>query len=233
MFDTPKLYGIGVGPGDPDLMTIKAARILEKISVIAFPSPQLGSSLTRDIALPHLNLSAEQIPLRMPIDVATPNPDIYHDWSKIILPYLQSSKDVAILCEGDPLLYGSFQYIMEIIKPHFPVEVIPGINSVNSAAANAKIALCSYHQHRHILSATDDIKNITDILSLHDPCAILKIGKKLNNIRNITRKYNRENTATVISYASWEKQKIIPLKDIPPSTSSIPYFSIILIPSQK
>ena len=231
--ETPTLYGVGVGPGDPDLITIKATKILQKISVIAFPSPQEGRSLTHDIAIPHLNPNAEKIPLRMPIDVGTPSFGVYSDWYEIIIPHLESGKDVAILCEGDPLLYGSFQYIMKIIKPAFHIEIIPGISSLNSAAAAAKIALCSYHQHLHLISATDNIKNINHILSLNYPCAILKVGKKLISIRNVIRENNRENLSIVVSYASWNNQKIIPLNDIPISENSIPYFSIILIPSRE
>jgi precorrin-2/cobalt-factor-2 C20-methyltransferase len=225
---TGTLYGIGVGPGDPELITLKALRILQNISVVAFPAPKDGHSLTYSIAKNHIKPQTQKIFLRMPINPGTPNPNIYLSWQKQISPFLDKGQNVAVLCEGDPMLYGSFQYIMTLMISLYPVVVIPGISSVSAASASLLFPLCSYHQHFHIISATDSPQNINHILSLPHPCAILKVGKRLPSFLEIIRSHNKLNLAFVASYASFPQQSLTPLSDFSPS-DTLPYFSLILI----
>ncbi len=125
------LYGLGIGPGDPDLITIKALRILQAVPVIAYPAPETGDSLARSIVSPHLNGDQQEIPIRMPMLSARFPAQAVYDWAaEAIGSHLEAGSDVAVLCEGDPFFYGSFMYLFARMAARHTVEVIPGVSSL-------------------------------------------------------------------------------------------------------
>ena len=106
------VYGLGVGPGDPELITLKAHRILARVPVIVYPATAEGQSLARAIALPHLNPAAREIAIRIPIDSGDfSDASLYDEAARTIEADLDAGLDVAVLCEGDPFFYGSFMYL--------------------------------------------------------------------------------------------------------------------------
>src|SRR3546814_2327553 len=133
---TGTLYGIGVGPGDPELLTLKAVRILNSVPVIAWPAPLQGEGLARSIAAPHLPGGQMEIAIRMPIEAARfPAQEVYDRAAAEIGEHLAAGRDVAVLCEGDPFFYGSFMYLFGRMAGRFPVQVVPGVSSLTAAAA--------------------------------------------------------------------------------------------------
>ena len=130
---TGTLYGVGVGPGDPELLTLKAVRILQGVPVVAYPATPQGGAQARDIAAAWLT-GKREISITMPcmLDRGPVNQG-YDAAAVVIAEELTAGHDVAILCEGDPLFYGSFSYLLQRLGDHFPCVVIPGINSVRSA----------------------------------------------------------------------------------------------------
>ena len=146
------LYGLGLGPGDPNLVTIKAAAILRHVPVIVYVTPMRNDkptvSLARSIATPHLIGEKKEIsiPIVMLSD-PTSGRQIYDEVSNEISGYLESGQNVAVLCEGDPLLYGSFMYVLDRLKDDHTVLTVPGVSSLSAAAAAANSAV-SYPQSK-------------------------------------------------------------------------------------
>ena len=141
---TGTLYGVGVGPGDPELITLKAHRILQSVPVIAWPAPLEGDSMARTIAAPHLPGGQTEIPIRMPlVSERFPAQAVYDRAAEDIRGHLADGRDVAVLCEGDPFVYGSFMYIFARLAKHFAVRVVPGVSSLTAGAAAMGMAIAS------------------------------------------------------------------------------------------
>ena len=132
---TGTLYGLGIGPGDPELITLKALKRLQAVPVIAYPAPQEGDSLARAIVAPHLDGAQREIAIRMPMVAARfPAQEVYDRAAEAIGGELEAGRDVAVLCEGDPFFYGSFMYLFGRMAERYPVEVIPGVSSLTRRA---------------------------------------------------------------------------------------------------
>jgi precorrin-2/cobalt-factor-2 C20-methyltransferase len=142
---TGTAYGMGVGPGDPELITLKAHRILRACPVVAYPAPDQGDSLTREIVAPHLPGEQTEIAIRIPmVSERFPAQAIYDQAADDIGAHLDAGRDTAILCEGDPFLYGSFMYLFARLAERFPVEVIPGVSSLTASARRSpRATTCS------------------------------------------------------------------------------------------
>jgi precorrin-2/cobalt-factor-2 C20-methyltransferase len=225
------LYGLGLGPGDPDLVTIKAADILRDVPVIVYVTPVRGgkstASFARSIAAPHL--IGEKTEISIPIvmlDDPVPGRRVYDEVSKEILGYLESGRDVAVLCEGDPLLYGSFMYVLERLKDDHTVITVPGVSSLSAAAAAANLPLVTRHQSLAIIPATLSEDEIKARLLVADGAAILKIGRNIAKVKKVLGELGRLTRALYVERASMAGEKVLPLSDAP---DDAPYFSIILI----
>jgi len=123
-----RLFGVGVGPGDPDLITLKALKILQSAPVIAYPAPEAGVSLARAIAAPHIPPGRREVVIRMPLDPKRfPDRSTYDEAAAAIGEHLRNGDDVAVICEGDPFFYGSFMYLFDRLSDEFEVQVVPGV----------------------------------------------------------------------------------------------------------
>ena len=124
---TGTLYGLGIGPGDPELITLKALRLLRAAPVLAYPAPEHGESLARRIIAPHLDGERIEVAIRMPlVEARFPAQQVYDRAAEELGEHLDADRDVAVLCEGDPFFYGSFMYLFGRMAERFPVEVVPG-----------------------------------------------------------------------------------------------------------
>ncbi|MBV8538564.1 MAG: precorrin-2 C(20)-methyltransferase, partial [Alphaproteobacteria bacterium] len=130
------LYGIGVGPGDPELITLKGLRLLRSCPVLAYPAPEAGDSLARQIAAIHLPGGQLEIPIRMPLLADRfPAQEVYAKAAADIAGHLSAGRDVAVVCLGDPFFYGSFMYLFARLAAQQRVVVVPGITSVSAGTA--------------------------------------------------------------------------------------------------
>ena len=212
---TGKAIGIGVGPGDPEVMTLKGARILSQSTVVAYPAPEEGDSLARRIAAPHLPDNATEIVIRMPLSANRfPVEGVYDRAAAEIAAHLAAGRDVAILCEGDPFFYGSFMYLFARLANDWPVEVVPGVSSLTACAAMSRKALAAQNDVLTVLPAPlpDDI--LRDRLAASDAAAIIKVGRHLPRINALLQEMGLADQAEYIEHATMADQHQAPLSEL-------------------
>ena len=175
---TGTLYGLGIGPGDPELITLKALRLLQAADVVAYPAPEQGDSLARRIVAPHLSGGQAELAIRMPLSVARfPAQAVYEQAAGDLAAHLKAGRNVAVLCEGDPFLYGSFMYLFGRLSEDFPVEIVPGVSSLTACAAALQYPLVSRNDVLTVIPAPLDDETIAHKLLHTDAAAILKLGR--------------------------------------------------------
>ncbi len=224
------LYGLGLGPGDPDLVTIKAAAVLAAVQVIAYVSPLrdgvAAASFARAIAAPHL--AGEKIEISIPIamlDDPEPGQRAYDQAALEIAEHLQAGRDVAVLCEGDPLLYGSFMYVLERLKGSAGIITVPGVSALGAAAAAANLPLVSRQQSLALVPGTLPEAEIKSRIQAADAAAVYKVGRNMTKVRRVLEQLGLLDGAFYIERASLPEARVLALVDAP---DDAPYFSIIL-----
>lgn len=223
------LYGVGVGPGDPELLTLKAARILSTAPVIAYPAPLQGDSLARGIAAAHLNPQAEEIALRMAFDPAKRADDVYDAGAEAIAAHLAAGRDVAVLCEGDPFFFGSFLYLFARLGDSVPVQVVPGVSSLMACAAVAGHPLTARDDALVVIPAPRPESEIEALLTMAEAAAIMKVGRHLPKVLRVLQRLGLIEQAQYIERAGQTGQRILPLADVQTNAETSPYFAMILI----
>src|SRR6516162_7686828 len=132
-----QLFGIGVGPGDPELLTLKALRLLRAAPVVAYPAPEQGDSFARSIVAIWLEARQREIAIRIPMQPGPPHATIYDAAAAALATELDRGDDVALLCQGDPLFYGSFVHFLDRLAGRYRIEIVPGVPSIAACAAAA------------------------------------------------------------------------------------------------
>ncbi|MDE0533164.1 MAG: precorrin-2 C(20)-methyltransferase [Albidovulum sp.] len=222
------LYGVGVGPGDPELMTIRAERLIRNAGVIAYPAPENGESFARSIAATSIQPATVEIPIRIPIQASRfPVQEIYDAASNRVSAHLLGGDDVVVICQGDPFFYGSFMYLFERLKDRFRVRVVPGVTSMTACAAAALHPLCARNESLTVLPATLENGVLEERIVADGAFAIVKVGRHLERIRKLLRSLGRESESLFIAHATLSGQFVSALADAP---ESAPYFSMILVP---
>ena len=182
---TGTLYGIGVGPGDPELMTVKAVRILQSAPVIAYPAADDGDSSARMIAAQFLPETAIEIAIRVPMRPGKMPVEVYDQAARDIASHLAEGRDVAVLCEGDPFFYGSFMYLHDRLAGTWPCQVVPGVSSLTACAAATAHPLVRRNDTLIVLPATLSDEELAARLQTNNAAAILKVGRHLPRLRMI------------------------------------------------
>ncbi len=222
-----KATGIGVGPGDPELMTLKGARILGAAEVVAYPAPETGESLARRIAAPHLRPDATEIAIRMPLSADRfPVEAVYDEAAAGIGEHLAAGRDVAILCEGDPFFYGSFMYLFARLAQDWPVEVVPGVSSLTACAAATRLALAARSDVLTVLPAPLPDETLRARLADCDAAAIIKLGRHMPRVRALLEALDLADNAHYVAHATLPGEESTPLAAAP---DEAPYFSMILV----
>lgn len=221
------LYLVGVGPGDPELLTLKAARLLAEVLVVAYPTTGDGAALARDIATAHLNPAAEHLPVAIPMAVERgPAQSAYDAAAAAIKTHLAAGRHVAWLCEGDPLFYGSAMYLLERLGGTAPVAVIPGVTSLTAAAAALPRPLAARNEVLKVLPAPLDTAVLRAELLTASSAAIIKLGRHFDRIRQLLGETGHAANAMVVEHATTPRQRITPLAAF--GHEERPYFSTIL-----
>ena len=222
-----KLYGIGLGPGDPELMTLKAARLIQSARVIAYPSLAGSTSFARDIAADFIAPDAREIDMQVPMTVERgPAQAAYDRGAAEIRAALEAGDDVVVLCEGDPFFYGSFMYIFARLSGDFDVEVVPGVTSVTACAAAAQRPLTARNEVLTVLPGPLPEAALKTRISESDSVAIMKVGRHLPKIRQVIDDLGLTQHAHYVARASGVQEQVCPLSEAP---EKAPYFSMILI----
>jgi precorrin-2/cobalt-factor-2 C20-methyltransferase len=221
-------YGVGVGPGDPELLTLKARRIIGTVAVVAYPRTETGDSLARRIAAPHLPSGIVELAVALPMTVdREPARSAYDLAAREIASHLSAGRGVAFLCEGDPFFYGSFMYLHQRLKRAFACEVVPGVPSLMAAAAVAGQPLASRNDVMTVLPAPLDHERLEDAIARSDSVAIVKVGRHFPKIRRLLRDAGLVERAMLVARATHADQRITPLAEI--EDDDQPYFSTILV----
>ncbi len=233
-----KLYGVGLGPGDPELMTVKAARLISEASVIAYHSARHGRSIARSVAEPYLREGQIEEKLVYPVTTETTDhpggyegaiADFYELSAKRLAEHLDAGRDVVLLCEGDPFFYGSYMYMHERLSGRFEAIVVPGVTSVSAASSVLGRPLVQRDEVLTVLPGTLPAPELARRLADTDAAAVLKLGRTFSSVREAFAEAGKLDDAVFVERATWGQQRIEPLASVDPST--VPYFSLALLPS--
>jgi precorrin-2 C20-methyltransferase/precorrin-3B C17-methyltransferase len=235
---TGRLWGVGLGPGDPELMTVKAARLIGSADVIAFHSARHGRSIARSVAAPYLREGQLEEHLMYPLTTeSTDHPggyqgamdDFYADCAARLAAHLDAGRDVVVLAEGDPLFYGSYMHMHKRLADRYPCEVVPGVTSVSAAAAVLGRPLCERDEVLTVLPGTLPPDVLAERLRTTDAAAVMKLGRTFSNVREAFELAGRLDEAWYVERATTSEQRTAPLAEVDPD--SVPYFSLALLPS--
>jgi precorrin-2 C20-methyltransferase/precorrin-3B C17-methyltransferase len=233
-----RLYGVGVGPGDPELVTVKAARLIGAADVIAYHCARHGRSTARRIAEPYVRDGQIEEALVYPITVeATDHPggyrgaldDFYAEASTRLAEHLDAGRDVVVLAEGDPFFYGSYMHMHERLAHRYHTEVVAGVTSMNAASAALRRPLVERDEVLTVLPGTLPPEELAARLAATDSAAVLKLGRTFGSVRGAAEQAGRLAELYYIERASTPEERQGPLADIDPDT--VPYFSLALLPS--
>ncbi|MDR2054861.1 MAG: precorrin-2 C(20)-methyltransferase [Desulfovibrio sp.] len=225
------LYAVGVGPGAPDLVTLRAAHILGGVdAVLAASSSGNDYSSALNIALPHLRADAEIVRLNFPM---TRRRGILRKaWTQAAnqaLAVLRTGKSAAFLTIGDPLVYSTFGYLLREVRkkaPEQPVEIVPGITSFQAAAARAEFILCEGDETLRLLPGINDAEELERELRGADTAVILKVYRNIAGIGRALRDAGRDSGCLLASRVEQSGECIS--KGLPPAGETPPYMSLIL-----
>ncbi|MBP3087596.1 precorrin-3B C(17)-methyltransferase [Corynebacterium sp. sy017] len=233
-----KLIGIGVGPGDPELLTIKAIKALESADVVAFHAKPQGESTAYEIVKEHIKSHQHLELLEYPVTTGiTEHPggyagamaEFYHQASQRLSQHLSEGKTVAVLALGDPMLYSSYQHLHRVLAQDYAAEIVPGIPSITAAADYLGLALAEEKEILSIIPGTCSREEITQALSQCQSAVIMKLGRTFNKVKAAMIQAGVAQRAYVVVRVGMAGQKHIPLLDA--QEKDVPYFSVAVVPS--
>jgi len=226
-----RLFGLGVGPGDPELITLKALRLLRSAPVVAYPAPEAGASFARSIVAQWLDGRQREIALRFPMQPGPPPVAVYAAAAAALAEALDGGQDVALLCQGDPLFYGSFIPIWGRLAGLYATEIVPGVSSLTACAAAAGAALVRRDETLTVIPAILDEAALRHRLAAAEAAAIVKLGRHLPKVRRVLEGLGLLSRALYVERASLPEQRVLPLAAV--ADDAAPYFSMALISSRQ
>jgi precorrin-2 C20-methyltransferase/precorrin-3B C17-methyltransferase len=234
-----RLFGVGVGPGDPELVTVKAQRVIRASPVVAFPAKRRGGSLARRAAAPWLAPGQEELALIYPVTTGeTDHPDgydgalrdFYDEAAARIAAHLDAGRDVAILCEGDPFFYGSYMYLHERLAPRYETEVVPGVTAFSAAAAAAGVPLAKRDDVLTVVPGTLPPSVLAERLREADAAVVLKLGRSFDGVREAADLAGVAERGIYVERASADGERVAALGEV---DGEVPYMSLVLVPTRR
>ena len=222
---------VGVGPGDPGLLTLEAARLLAAAEVLAYPAAAGRDSLALSIAKAHLPVCCERLPVELEMTASEEAVAAAYDAAAAsIAEHLRGGRDVLYLCLGDPLLYGSSIYLSERLS-QYPRRFVPGVTSIAAAAACAHFPLARRGESLRIVSAVGDFAELRTALASSSPVAVLKAGEARHAVKSLIEAASRTKGTVYIENVGLANQSFCSdLSQLPPGQG--PYFSLFLVPAK-
>ncbi|HEY2287031.1 MAG TPA: precorrin-2 C(20)-methyltransferase, partial [Streptosporangiaceae bacterium] len=229
------LTGVGVGPGDPDLLTVRATRLIAAADVIAYHCARHGNSIARAAAEPYLPGGQVEEILQYPVTTEAGGQayrdllaQFYAEATARLAAHLEAGRDVVVLCEGDPAFYGSYQHLHTRLSERFEARVVPGISSVSAAAAAVGVPLVQHDETLTVLPGTLPAGRLRAALAGADAVAVLKLGRTFGKVRAALDEAGLLSRARYVERAGTAGERVAPLADVDPDT--VPYMSLILVP---
>ncbi len=226
-------FGIGVGPGDPELITLKAQRLIQSCDLLTYLQSESGNAMARQIVEQCIAGGSKSgqiehgiiMPMSDSRDVAN---QVYDEGAKIITETLDQGKNVAFLCLGDPLFFGSFSYLYHRLGDHYHTEIVPGISSINASAALVGRSIGLLSENIAIISGRRSVADILKTLVEFDNVVIMKPGRKREQLLALIAQADRSADTCYIEYAGQPQQRIVQdISTLEPGNG--PYFSLFLI----
>ncbi|MDH4228813.1 MAG: precorrin-2 C(20)-methyltransferase [Nitrospirota bacterium] len=227
------MYGVGLGPGDPDLMTVRARRVVEQARLLAVPvkapgNPSFARAIVREVLTPEQEVLELTFPMRSDPEVLRPH---WERAGRIVAERLQAGEDVAFLCEGDPFTYGTFIYVFrEVCRllPGAPVEVIPGVTAYHAAAARTLLPLAAGDDRVAVLPATYGIKVVGEMLKRFDTVVLLKVKPVLDGLIDLLEKRGLAKHAVFVEKVGTSEERVVgDISSLAGTTAE--YLSLVLV----
>ncbi|WP_405007323.1 precorrin-2 C(20)-methyltransferase [Kitasatospora purpeofusca] len=236
---TGRLYGVGLGPGDPSLVTVRAAELIGRADVVAYHSARHGRSIARSIAERYLTGGQIEEKLVYPITVETTDhpggyrgalDDFYQEAAERLAAHLDAGRDVVVLAEGDPFFYGSYQHMHKRLAHRYPTEVVPGVTSISAAAARLGQPLTEAEETLTVIPGTLPEEELTARLAAADSAVVMKLGRTFPTVRRALERAGRLADAQYVERAFMDGERTAPLASVDPDT--VPYFAVAVLPSK-
>lgn len=237
---TGRFHGVGVGPGDPELITLKAARLISEADVVAYHAGAGKSSNARRIAADLVPDTAIEEKLTYPVTTGTTDhpggytgalSDFYERSARRLAAHLDAGRDVVLLAEGDPLFYGSYMYMHDRLAERYPAEIVPGIPSFAAATSAAESPLARQTDVLTVLPGTLPEAELARRLAETDAAVVMKLGRTFPAVRRALEAAGRLEHAVYVERASMTEERRLPVAEVDPTT--VPYFSVILVPGDS
>lgn len=240
-----RLLGLGVGPGDPELITLKALRLLQSAPVVGYFVAKAKASKGQGgnafgIIERHLTDAQCRLPLVYPVTTEKLEPpltyedviaDFYDTCAVQIAAELDAGRDVAVICEGDPFFYGSYMYLHDRLAERYEAEVVPGVCSMLGCASVLGTPLVYRNQSLSVLSGVLPEEELEQRLRTAEAAVVMKLGRNFDKVRRVLQRLGLAERAHYVERATMDNQHIVPLDEVDPLAS--PYFSMILVPGEK
>ena len=240
-----RLLGLGVGPGDPELITLKALRLLQSAPVVGYFVAKAKANKGQGgnafgIIEAHLTDAQRRLPLVYPVTTEKLEPpltyedviaDFYDTCAVQIAAELDAGRDVAVICEGDPFFYGSYMYLHDRLAERYEAEVVPGVCSMLGCASVLGTPLVYRNQSLSVLSGVLPEEELEQRLRTAEAAVVMKLGRNFDKVRRVLQRLGLAERAHYVERATMDNQHIVPLDEVDPLAS--PYFSMILVPGEK
>ncbi len=231
-----RLIGVGVGPGDPDLLTLKAVRAMQSADVVAHFAKAGNASNARAIVRQFLRPGVAELPLLYPITTERPAGDpeyrsaiqgFFDAAATTVAAHLDAGRTVAVLSEGDPLFFGSYMHLHVRLMKHYPTDVIPGVTAMSGCWSAAGLPIAQGDDVLTVLPGTLGEEELVRRFQRNEPTVVMKIGRNLSKVRRALIAANRLHSATYVERGTMNDERMMPLIDKPDDAA--PYFAIVLV----
>ena len=232
-----RLVGVGVGPGDPELVTLKAMRALGEADVIAHFAKAGHASQSRKIVAQHLRNDIVELPLLYPVTTEVPKAsaayrdtirDFYDVSASLVAAHLDADRTVAVLCEGDPLFYGSYMHLHVRLSARYATEIIAGVSGMSGCWSAVGAPIAQGDDVFTVLPATLPEGELERRLADADAAVVMKLGRHLPKIRRALGRAGRLDRAIYVERGTMADAVMMPLADKPDDQA--PYFAVVLVP---
>ncbi|MDY6910795.1 MAG: precorrin-2 C(20)-methyltransferase [Chloroflexota bacterium] len=228
------LYAVGVGPGDPELITMKTHRILSSVPVIFAPRPHAEKNSYARSIIEGLVNESEQETIDLTFPMIKDSSKLREFWERAtqeIWQKLAEGKDCAFVTEGDPLLYGTFAYVLSIMQERHPevaIEIVPGVSSINAAAASALLPLSSGGERIAIIPATYETGALRETLASFDTIILMKVHSVLDSVIDVIEEMGLIANCVLVKRCTTEEEEIV--RDISKLRGQKgDYFSLLIV----
>ena len=234
------LRGVGVGPGDPELMTLKAVRMIAAAPVVAYFAKAGRVGHARTIAAPHLRQNQIELAMYYPVTTEIPHGDpayaqaldaFYETQAELLAAHLQLGRDVSVLCEGDPMFYGSFMHLFIRLRARFATEICAGVTGMAGCWSAAQQPMCWGDNVVSILPGTLARATLAAQLQRAEAAVVMKLGRNFAKVCAAVADAGRLEEAIYVERGTMQGERIAPLKEM--QGAPAPYFALVLIPGRK